>query len=262
MSKAKISLGIIVVVLTVLAGFWYIKREPRVIEIPDIPEVSYEEVTEEVVEAPVEEPIPEVIPEEPAKEPVEFLLSVPFTSQAPKANWELPYQETCEEASAYMVSEYYKGVAGQIDPETADLALLEAVAFEEDFFGYYLDTTAVETVQLLDMFFEVTATVVENPTPEMIKAEILAGRPVIVPTAGRELPNPNFSGEGPLYHMLVIKGFTQSTFITNDPGTRNGNSFSYKIGDLMSAIGDWNGGDPANGAKLAIFTGINFKTNQ
>jgi hypothetical protein len=30
----------------------------------------------------------------------------------------------------------------------------------------------------------------------------------------------------------------------------------------MGAIGDWNGGDPANGAKVVIFTDANSEINQ
>ena len=55
-----------------------------------------------------------------------------------------------------------------------------------------------------------------------ITKELSEGRIVIVPTAGRLLKNPHFTASGPLYHMLVIKGFDDAkhTFITNDPGTR------------------------------------------
>lgn len=186
--------------------------------------------------------------------PTEINLAVPFTSQAPHANWALPYQEACEEASAYMVSEYFKGTAeGVIDPDVADAAILEVVDFQTDFLGHYLDTTAAETVQFIDMFYGIGARVIENPTVEQIKTELAEGRPVILPAAGRELGNPNFVGEGPLYHMLVIKGYTANTFITNDPGTRNGENYVYEIDVLMNAMGDWNGGDPATGASRVIF---------
>ena len=238
-----------------------------------VPEVSYEEAVEEGVgegteetegtedlEEPeeVEEEVEEGTGEEPAETlSAQFNLAVPFTTQAPHANWELPYGEACEEASAYMVSEYYKGTAsGKIDPAVADAALLDVVAFEEDFFGYYLDTTAAETVQIIDTYFGYMGTVVLNPTVEMIKREIAEGKPVIVPAAGRELGNPNFTGAGPLYHMLVIKGYTETSFITNDPGTRNGENYVYDIDVLMDAIGDWNDGNPAAGAKVVIFTNL------
>ena len=92
----------------------------------------------------------------------------------------------------------------------------------------------------------------ETPTVADLKAYIDAGRPVIVPAAGRELGNPFFSGEGPIYHMLVVRGYTEDTFITNDPGTRHGKNYSYNIDTFMEAIGDWEGHNPASGAKRVI----------
>ena len=74
-----------------------------------------------------------------------------------------------------------------------------------------------------------------------------------MPAAGRELGNPNFTGEGPLYHMYVIRGYTADTFITNDPGTRNGENYIYAIDVVMNSIGDWNNGDPTNGAKRIFY---------
>lgn len=230
-------------------------------EVVDEPEEAEElEEVEVVEEAEVEEvelsEIDSLDGEEIVDLPDEFNLAIPFTSQAPHANWALPYQEACEEASAYMVSLYFSGVAsGLVDPDIADAELLEVVDFQEDYFGFYLDTTATETAQLIDLFYGYQAYVVEDPTVDQIKAEIAAGRPVIVPAAGRELDNPNFRGLGPLYHMFVIKGYTETQFITNDPGTRNGEGFVYTIDNVMSSMGDWNNGDPANGAKRVIFVG-------
>src|SRR5512133_656297 len=39
--------------------------------------------------------------------PREKHLLVPFMVQAPNANWDMPYQEACEEASLLMVAGYY-----------------------------------------------------------------------------------------------------------------------------------------------------------
>lgn len=262
------------VVLIAFGAYYYFELRGPDYETSDIPAVSFEDISENVDEIEdTQEDIAEDLEEIDETEEVEqgipeetdvlgegngipeqINLAVPFTSQAPQANWSLPYQEACEEASAYMVSEYYAGTsAGKIDPDVADAAILDLVAFEEDFLGTYLDTTAVETVQFIDAYYGLNATVVENPTVDQIKAEIAAGRPVIVPAAGRELGNPNFTGEGPLYHMLVIKGYTANSFITNDPGTRNGENYVYNIQTIMDAMGDWNNGDPAHGAKVVIF---------
>ena len=50
----------------------------------------------------------------------QFNLAVPFTSQAPHADWELPYQEACEEAALLMAHHFIQGKKGQIAPEQAD----------------------------------------------------------------------------------------------------------------------------------------------
>lgn len=257
----KIYLGLGLVVLVAAGGYagYRVFGEPQVdlVEIEPVQQVAFQDVEEAVEEVLEEEQEQEVITNVPEETvPARFNLAVPFSSQAPTADWAMPYQEACEEVSALMVAKYYAGTAGGVLNATQTVAdIQELVSWQNDFFGYYMDTTAAETVQILDLFFGITGTVVTNPTVEMIQAEVAAGRPVIVPTSGRELPNPYFSGEGPLYHMLVIKGYTEGTFITNDPGTRNGADFVYRHADLMGAIGDWNGGDPANGAKVVIFTG-------
>lgn len=264
------------IILVGVAAYVYFARDTGTSFDVDIPETTFEEVMEidsspeELIEEELEEGEEEVPEEEEDTEveeseltdseegfdiPEEFNLAVAFTSQAPHHNWDLPYQEACEEASAYMVSLYYDGhPSGKVDPDVADAALLDVVDFQTDLYGFYLDTTAVETQRFMMEYFNVGAEVVHNPTVDQIKNEIANGRPVIVPASGRELGNPNFTGLGPLYHMFVIKGYTEDKFITNDPGTRNGENFVYDIDVVMSAMGDWNNGDPANGDKVVIFT--------
>ena len=87
--------------------------------------------------------------------PVEINLKVPFTSQAPHANWEDPYGEFCEEASALMAAFYLqnKSIASA---NLADQELLKIKAFEEGWFGYYKDTTAKETMTILKEYFGIS----------------------------------------------------------------------------------------------------------
>ncbi|MDP3794539.1 MAG: C39 family peptidase, partial [bacterium] len=154
-------------------------------------------------------------------------LDVPFTSQAPLANWELPFKEACEEASLLMVDAYYRGM--QLAPQRVADAITRFADFQKARLGYYEDTDAVETALLAREYLHYkNVRVVPGPlTVEMIKKEIAAGRPVIVPAAGRLLGNPYYRQPGPYYHMLVIKGYTDAEFITNDPGTRRGKDFRY-----------------------------------
>jgi hypothetical protein len=187
--------------------------------------------------------------------PPSINLAVPFTPQAPHADWSLPYKEACEEASVYMVDAYYKGVAsGLVDADTAKEQIDSIIAFETALFGFYEDTTVEQTATFAEsMFGYGRVDVIENPTVEIIKQHLAEGRPVIVPAAGRQLNNPYFQQPGPIYHMLVIRGYTDDgQFITNDPGTRRGEALLYDFDTIMTAMHDWNGGDVENGGKVVI----------
>ncbi|MFH1405572.1 MAG: C39 family peptidase [Patescibacteria group bacterium] len=191
---------------------------------------------------------------EPESYPDSYNLAVPFTPQAPFSNWEMPYQEACEEASVYMVHKFYEGAdEGLIEKLRADEDIKKIVEFENVLFGFYEDTTAEQIAMLVEQMYGYTRIqIIENPTVEQIKVQVASGRPVIVPAAGRMLKNPYFTGDGPLYHMLVIRGYTDTQFITNDPGTKHGEEYLYSFDRIMDAIHDWNDGDVENGKKVVI----------
>jgi len=179
-------------------------------------------------------------------------LDVPFMSQAPNGNWGLPYQEACEEASAIMVDAYYRGVA-TITPAQADKAINALVDYENKTLGFYKDTNAEQTVGFIKGYFKYQNVVIAPLSDvSQLKRAVANGYPVMVPAAGKLLPNPNFNNGGPLYHMLVVKGYTQDRIITNDSGTRNGADFLYTPSALMNAAHDWNGGDVTHGAPVMI----------
>ena len=183
--------------------------------------------------------------------PAEINLKVPFTPQAPHANWELPYGEACEEASVLMVHYYFEKKT--FTKESADKEIKKLVDFQNKKYGFYKDSTADETARFIKDYWKYKKVRVLPATIDAIKQELAAGRPVIIPAAGRLLGNPNFRRPGPLYHMLVVKGYTKDgKFITNDPGTRRGANYIYDQKVLMNAIHDWNGGDVNNGKKVII----------
>ncbi|MFA6436560.1 MAG: hypothetical protein WCW30_05520, partial [Candidatus Gracilibacteria bacterium] len=62
---------------------------------------------------------------------------------------------------------------------------------------------------------------------------------IVAPFAGRYLGNPYFTGKGPIYHSLVIRGYDETHFITNDVGTRHGENFIYEYDVLLNALHDW-----------------------
>lgn len=210
--------------------------------------------TEEImpITTPAEEPLPPEKEVSPSTPPAQINLAVPFTSQAPYANWSLPYQEACEEASLLMVARYKKGESIP-SPDDANQEILKLVEFQNGFLGDYKDTTAEQTAEIAREYYGFKNTIVKyDLTIDDIKKEVAAGNPVIVPAAGRQLPNPYFRSPGPLYHMLVIRGYTATKFITNDPGTKRGEEFVYTYNGLLDAVHDWNGGDVEHGRKVMI----------
>lgn len=261
--KGKKTLSIVILVIAGLAAYKF--RTPLVdawenLTTKDIPAVSYDDIrnTTPTVnqEAPTNSGIPvantnTTQPEPKPELPASFNLDVPFTTQAPFANWDEEHEEFCEEASALTVHYYYQGKT--FTKDIAEQELQRIKDFENGYFGFYKDTTAEQTAELMKEYWGYTRVDVEyDPSIEDIKTHIAAGRPVIVPTAGRQLGNPNFKAPGPLYHMLVVRGYSSTQFITNDVGTRKGENYRYEYDVIMNAMHDWNGGDVDNGQKAII----------
>lgn len=172
--------------------------------------------------------------------PSTTLLPVPFLSQAPLLQWDPLHQEACEEASLLMAKAFIDGTRTALDPEEGETALLRLVAWEEEH-GYGEDVTIPELHRIAQEYFGLSSTVEEYPTIQRLKEILAEGHPIIVPAAGRTLGNPYFSGAGPWYHMLIIRGYDRNEFIVNDPGTRRGEAYHYDYETLLSAIHDWTG---------------------
>lgn len=163
-----------------------------------------------------------------------------FAAQAPHGNWNPPYDEACEEASLIIVRHYLEGTTLNADVMDADIKTM--VAFETSK-GLPIDIDMHELASVAEEMFGYDTEVVEgnDVTIERIQQELAAGNPVILPLAGQDIGNPNYTGDGPPYHVLVVLGYDGKNFITHDVGTRNGKNYVYRKEVLMSAIHDWNG---------------------
>jgi hypothetical protein len=171
------------------------------------------------------------------------MLPVPFTAQAPFGVWDELHEETCEEAVLIMLAYFEK--KEPLTPEIADAALKELVEWETAH-GYGVDIGAEEMADIGKEKFGIETTIRKEVTEETVKRALVTGHPVIIPTAGRELGNPYYSGEGPWYHALVVIGYRTGLlgttyFITNDPGTKRGEHYEYKASTVLDAIHDWPG---------------------
>lgn len=172
--------------------------------------------------------------------PSKVNLKISFQSQAPFADWAEPYQDACEEASIIMVDHYLRG-AGLSKQEMKD-EIDQMIAWETQKWGYQKELTIEEIKIVAAAFYKYKIEIIPDLTIKKIKTQLSLGHPVVVPAAGRELGNPFYTSPGPIYHMLVIKGYdANGNFITNDPGTKNGADYAYNESVLMPAIHDWDG---------------------
>lgn len=189
--------------------------------------------------------------------PSQVNLLVPFTSQTPLGVWDADHEEFCEEAAALMAASYLIGDSSITDPATADARLYDLKAWEVSTLGHFEDTTAAETARMLTEKLKASPVkLVTNPTAAALRQFLASGRLVIVPSAGRMLGNPYFTAPGPVYHMILLKGYTNDgNFISNDPGTRHGANYLYSETTVMQAMHDWNDGDVEHGAKVVIVVG-------
>ena len=127
-------------------------------------------------------------------------------------------------------------------------ALTEILAlskYEEEKFGYFQDTSAVDTAQLLKDYYQVAnVKITTDVSIEAIKKNLADGSLVITPMDGQILLNPNYTAPGPERHMIVIIGYDDSTqqFITNDSGTRLGAGFRYDYDNFFESIRDYPSG--------------------
>lgn len=174
------------------------------------------------------------------KLPDSIVAQVPFSSQAPFANWDNDHNEACEEASLLLANEFVRGnKSSDLDRFYADSEIIKMISWERENWGGHFDLEIEKTKELAEKFYNTTNLEIKTINSiEEIKSYLATGKIIVAPTAGRKLGNPNFKTPGPVYHMLVIKGYDSDNFITNDVGTKNGKDYKYKYEVLFLAIHD------------------------
>lgn len=170
-------------------------------------------------------------------------LRVPFTPQAPFAQWDDPrQQDACEEAAILMAMKWAKGEKIE-NREAARAEILGLVKFQQEKYTEFRDTSAKDTLKrLVNDYYQYSKSGIKPvSTADDIIAELELGNLVITPMNGRKLKNPFFTPPGPERHMIVVKGFDQKTkeFVTNDPGIAQGESYRYPQDVFVAAIGDF-----------------------
>lgn len=202
--------------------------------------------------------VPPIVSASPRVSVMRASSSVPFTAQAPAAQWSDPlFQNACEEASMVMAAHWLSGAALSKDAAQREIAAI--AKFEKKKIGHSVDTSVSDTEKLFRAYYGQSASSevsYDFSIDDMVRA-LSDGAILIVPTNGQLLGNPNFTAPGPEHHMVVVIGYdaAKKEFIVNDPGTRKGAGYRYPEDVLYGAIHDYPTGDHlhvANGRKAMI----------
>lgn len=188
-------------------------------------------------------PTPSVSQPVPGYKSKVLISGVPFTVQAPFAEWKDPrFQEGCEEASSLMAVYWARNITS-IDKTKARDEIIAMAAYQQERWGEARDTSAEDTAsRIIAGYFKFSGYEVrENITLQDIKNELLKGNVLIVPANGQALNNPHFTAPGPDRHMIVVRGYDDNlnTFITNDPGIKEGELYTYPQQLFFDAIRDY-----------------------
>lgn len=185
-------------------------------------------------------------------------LEMPFQPQAPHGNWDQPYQDGCEEASLILAVASLNGETA-MTPEEMDADIKGMVEWQNKMWGGHYDLNIRETGDMLVGYYneKYTAELLYDWTWDDIKEALAQGYPVVLPLAGQQIGNPYYTSPGPVYHMLVIKGYDANGVITNDVGTKRGEDYRYTYDTLYSSTHDWDERDINLGRRAAIVVKYN-----
>ena len=171
--------------------------------------------------------------------PPTVILQVPFSTQAPNNNWNR--NEDCEETSITMANAFLTGSKeDKLPTDAAQNSINNLKTWEQNNLGYNQNTGIDATTKMAAGAFGLTINQEQNFTESDLKNAINAGHPILLAINAKLLPHTHYVNGGPLYHMIVIRGFKGDTFIINDPGTNDGDGNEYSFSVLQNASADWN----------------------
>lgn len=244
---------VIVIILGLLSAgvYWKFFRNPPSEPVPQA--ITVESLSAQLDLVKEGTASPEVVP------PRELNLAMTFYSQAPFADWSMPWQEACEEASVLLIANtYFKHDWSKEDFRDQILALVE---WENQTFGDYKHTDAAQTTKILNDYLNLQTRLIEQPTFEDIKKSISKGHLLVGLFAGKKIGNPNYKNGGPNYHAMVIKGYKDGfKVITEDVGTRKGEDYVYSWPTLNAALHDY--AEPIEKGKPVLIEVIPPSTNE
>ena len=182
-----------------------------------------------------------IVKYDPERKEVIVKQDVPFTSQAPDAQWDMAiFQDGCEEASAIMAMSWVKDET--LNLQISKEKIIAISNYQAKNLGGDRDISTYDTSELIQNYFGYNNIVYkQNVSLNDLINEISNGNIIIAPIDGQKIGNIYFTPPGPINHMLVIIGYNSLTqeFITNDPGTKWGKGYRYNEDVLFNALRDY-----------------------
>ncbi len=170
--------------------------------------------------------------------PETFILAVPFSTQAPTNNWDR--NEDCEETSITMANAFLTNThQDKLPAAAAQEAINNLKKWENANLGYNANTGADATTKMAEGAVGLKILQLYNFSETDLKNALATNHPVLLPLNARLLPGTHYVNGGPLYHMIVVRGYKGDTFIVNDPGTDSGDGNEYSFTTLKNASADW-----------------------
>jgi hypothetical protein len=180
--------------------------------------------------------------------PEQYNLKMEFHSQAPLLEWDTFHEEMCEEASILLVLNYFQNQS--MTNQTFETALKHMQEEEIQTVGEWKSTTVEELQRFIESAYpSFSVKIISTITADQIEQYIAQNIPVLLPMSGQTIGNPFYKAPGPVYHVLVIKGYTKDYFITHDVGTKRGKDYFYDKNIILNNIHDWDPTNIFNGAK-------------
>ena len=112
--------------------------------------------------------------------------------------------------------------------------------YEIRFFGFHHDTSAEDTNRLMRQFYGIKGEVFRDIGTREIRSALEQGSAVMIPVNAQYLGI--YGQKAPPRHMIIVKGYTDSGFIINDPLIKNGANRVIVDEDLQRSLRDFPSG--------------------
>lgn len=214
------------------------KLEKSEVEVGSSPSALIEEPDKDFINEALSLPNDKPKETELPKLPESLNLESTFYPQAPFGNWNMPWQEACEEASVLLIANTY--LDKNWSKAEFNQQILKIVDWEIERFGQYEHTDAAQTAIMLEENFGLESIIHTNPSEEDIKDILNDGHLIIGLFSGQTLGNPYYSDDGPVYHAMVIKGYEEGgKIIVSDVGTKRGENYVYSWNTINNSLHEY-----------------------